>query len=654
MKLSEVIPDAHKDSEMQENFVTYAGSPITEGLTSPCPQDVSCSTQKLVTFSDHRFPIRSNVQTRTYISNSDLLEAYRIECAKFNIKPPLSIVSQLEKAEMTTLTLYNLDLTSIKLDVPMIESIEIIFMRLEKIERLYLKGASLDDDGAEILFDIVNYYDSVVHLELGCNTRLTTKGWSYITSYISKSDTLETLDLNRTVLTEQLVTMIGRAITAGAVKSVAFYNCHLNNERLKMLGENIGANHHVEELYFSENKISYQDCQSVGPIFKSCKGLRIFNLENNPIQDSGLLILLDFLAAYHLYKLEALYLWNTGITFDGMAEMGKYLEGGNLRMNNSLRILNIGKNRICDEGILALKESLIRNTSLEKLGLASTRLSPTGIIALAEIIADNRSLVRVDLRDNKITASGVLALSHALRHNSTMVKINLNANFKVDECAEFELNKLLDEIKSKCNQNLQNSNFGVSDVTSIISSISDESLAAPALENSARFTFMNLLSAPWRYTKLKIFGAFSGQDVELNAQVSNHQPEISNSSESADDIKPEQKTDDLKPEDVMTILEGPKIGGSRFAVRPVRSEHRRSKSETIVTDSVIREQRNTNAFIRLSKPNATLPHLSIIPSDEKSLQPSDKPKNLASTNTYPMSKKKARSSSFHGISRKFI
>lgn len=44
----------------------------------------------------------------------------------------------------------------------------------------------------------------------------------------------------------------------------------------------------------------------------------------------------------------------------------------------SLQTLNLGHNRVTNEGIHTLKEGLLRNHSLQRLGLLNTRLSSEG------------------------------------------------------------------------------------------------------------------------------------------------------------------------------------------------------------------------------------------------------------------------------------
>ena len=48
--------------------------------------------------------------------------------------------------------------------------------------------------------------------------------------------------------------------------------------------------------------------------------------------------------------------------------------------SRSLQTLNLGHNRLTNEGICTLKEGLLRNHSLQRLGLLNTRLTSEGML----------------------------------------------------------------------------------------------------------------------------------------------------------------------------------------------------------------------------------------------------------------------------------
>ncbi|KAF1744426.1 hypothetical protein MXB_4064, partial [Myxobolus squamalis] len=246
--------------------------------------------------------------------------------------------------------------------------------------------------------------------------------------------------------------------------------------------------------------------QSVEPLSKALRKSQSLHL--------GIKHICNALIKSEVTGLEVLKLWNTSLTSIGMHYLSDYLrikQFGHKPI--TFTSLNLGKNKIGDDGLLALKHSLIQNNSLRRLGLASTKLSPTGVIALAEIIADNKSLIRVDLRDNNINMAGVLALSQALKHNMTMLKINFSSNFKIDSGMEMEFKHVIHEISMKCNENLDKARScgKIEDNLSIYSAISHEAVttnsAHPSAFPSMTSVFMHFITSPWRLPKFKMFNS---------------------------------------------------------------------------------------------------------------------------------------------------
>lgn len=66
--------------------------------------------------------------------------------------------------------------------------------------------------------------------------------------------------------------------------------------------------------------------------------------------------------------------------------------------SRSLQTLNLGHNRLTNEGIHTLKEGLLRNHSLQRLGLLNTRISSegTGITAAVKPLLKDNYLSQTD------------------------------------------------------------------------------------------------------------------------------------------------------------------------------------------------------------------------------------------------------------------
>ncbi|KAF0989674.1 hypothetical protein HZS_6674 [Henneguya salminicola] len=593
-------------------------------------------SQKKVKFGSSQSIIRYGrlVHTRPILID-ELINEYILECEYFKTKPIEKLINQLEEYNVVEGRLPKIDLSGIRLDHKTVETLEIIFINLQT-EFLNLENTMLDEDSCVAICEIIEYYDSASILHIGSNTRIGLLGWSSISRLVANSKSLKVLNMNRMVFTEQGVACLSQALVkTRPLRSLYLVNCYLNGTRLKILMKGIFSTSKIEEFYLSENKISSNDCSYIAEMIKVNKHLRVLDLENNSIQDLGLKYIFNSLVESCATRLESLQLWNTGITSLGMQYLAPYLMSDKFSKESiSLRSLNIGKNKIGDEGLLFIKSALIQNTSLERLGLASTRLSPSGIITLAEIIADNKYLIRVDLRDNNINEAGVLALSTALRHNTSMLKINFNANFKIDAEIEIVLNRAVDDIKLKCVENREKAkSIGkIDDATSLFSGLSLESITLnnnfPA--QSTLSSIFNFITYPWKYSKLKLFGSYNKVDIELNVDF----PEIE---ETTSVISVENKVVEKKyPCDNLHLSSLPHFLSptlflnedhspassvssyniSRFQVKQIAGHmsHRRYSSENMFAKRDPNfDLHNSNAVIKLKKLSNQLPAINVIP-----------------------------------------
>ncbi|BGP40717.1 hypothetical protein JCM10449v2_004679 [Rhodotorula kratochvilovae] len=103
-----------------------------------------------------------------------------------------------------------------------------------------------------------------------------------------------------------------------------------------------------------------------------------------------------------------------------------------LKFNTTLETLDMGHNPCCGpaiDGILALRSAMMVSPSLKRVFLNSTDLSSEGAIALAEFLPEAHSLLHLDLTNNNVDISGVLALSVSIKLNSTIRCLDINIPF---------------------------------------------------------------------------------------------------------------------------------------------------------------------------------------------------------------------------------
>ena len=87
-------------------------------------------------------------------------------------------------------------------------------------------------------------------------------------------------------------------------------------------------------------------------------------------------------------------------------------------VSTPLKSLRIGENKLGDEGVSVLCESLKTNTTLEKLGIQGhylDQLGASGATIIAEMLKVNTSLTDLNLEGNEIGKEGAIAIAAALQ-----------------------------------------------------------------------------------------------------------------------------------------------------------------------------------------------------------------------------------------------
>ena len=93
--------------------------------------------------------------------------------------------------------------------------------------------------------------------------------------------------------------------------------------------------------------------------------------------------------------------------------------------NSSLKLLNLGENNICSEGM----QSLAKNVHCEQLNLNSCNIGNEGAKHLAEYLTKNPSVTALVLQNNNIGSQGITALAEGLRHCSNLQVLILSNNY---------------------------------------------------------------------------------------------------------------------------------------------------------------------------------------------------------------------------------
>ncbi|XP_034933703.1 protein phosphatase 1 regulatory subunit 37 [Chelonus insularis] len=388
------------------------------------------------------------------VSIENLILAYKESCDRHHTHPLDSVIAQLEKLELINERCEELTLKNEQLSRNFCEPLEEVLKRLQ-FKKIDLESASLDDESAETLFDMFEYYESVTHLNISSNCNIGERGWQACSQMIKKTQCLEQLEARDIVLTQQHMNILKRPLQLVThLHVLKLENCGLAGRAFIILISALKHNTGLKELYLADNGLGNPDAVQLGALLRANHHLQLLDVSNNNLQDHGVRDILDGLVtqskeAHGSQGLSILILWNNHITKESSGRFAELLA-----ISKSLETLNIGQNLMGDEFLEVCKDALKKNNSLLQLGVQATGLMQKGILALAEVIEKNDTLQRIDLRDNNLQLTGLTFLSIALKKNSSITRIDLDdkAWSKSPPLIE-QYAELIQEIRSYCLRN---------------------------------------------------------------------------------------------------------------------------------------------------------------------------------------------------------
>ncbi|XP_029438686.1 tropomodulin-2-like isoform X2 [Rhinatrema bivittatum] len=116
---------------------------------------------------------------------------------------------------------------------------------------------------------------------------------------------------------------------------------------------------------------------------------------------------------------------------------------------NDPGLQEVNLNNIKNIPIPTLKEfakALETNTHVTKFSLAATRSNDPIAIALADMLKINKTLKSLNIETNFITGAGILALVEALKENETLLEVKIaNQRQLLGTAVEMEIAKMLEE-----------------------------------------------------------------------------------------------------------------------------------------------------------------------------------------------------------------
>ncbi|KAM9321957.1 NACHT, LRR and PYD domains-containing protein 3-like [Gastrophryne carolinensis] len=167
----------------------------------------------------------------------------------------------------------------------------------------------------------------------------------------------------------------------------------------------------LQELRLVQCRLTSSCCADLCSVITTNTSLTSLDLRENPLQDSGIKLLCEGLR-HPGCVLQRLGLEECGLTSSCCADLCFVIT-----TNTSLTSLDLSLNPLQDSGITLLCEGLRHpGCVLQKLGLQGCRLTSSCCADLCSVITTNTSLTSLDLGENPLQDSGIKLLCEGLRH----------------------------------------------------------------------------------------------------------------------------------------------------------------------------------------------------------------------------------------------
>lgn len=203
-----------------------------------------------------------------------------------------------------------------------------------------------------------------------------------------------------TLITEKLyfphINEIFDAINANKkIKTLILHNNEIDDTALTAIVEKLKLNSSITSLDLSQNNLTEQSAAQIYTLLTQNPHIKNLILNHNKLGDAAMTWLARGLQKNS--SLESLYLAKTGITKAGMYTLLFSFFAG----NNTLRILDVGDNDICNPNFEFLQ--LLSQFPLTKFGLQGTSITNSDIETLLKSIRNIIGNITIDVSDTYIT-----------------------------------------------------------------------------------------------------------------------------------------------------------------------------------------------------------------------------------------------------------
>ncbi|KAL4092351.1 hypothetical protein QTP88_026872 [Uroleucon formosanum] len=285
------------------------------------------------------------------------------------------------------------------------------------------------------------------------------------------------------------------------------------------------ANVRLSELDLSNNAFGPIGMKGLVKLLNSpvCYELQTLRLMNNGLGISGAKMLAKALIDnYHAsvtagtpFNLKVLIAGRNRLENEGIIALSQFFS-----LVKTMEEITIPQNGIYCKGILALSKSLLENPNLKVLDVQDNLLTVLGAEALANVLPKLKNLKHLNIADCLIKSKGALAIAEALNVHESLEHLDVSYNEINSESGMILTKALCDKINLK-EYNINGNRFGIETIDSITNALKESN-------------------------KDKTLGSFSGDEGECSSDEENENAEESSTdTEDGDNSTFADKTVDL-------------------------------------------------------------------------------------------------------------
>jgi len=257
---------------------------------------------------------------------------------------------------------------------------------------------------------------------------------------LENNTTLQDLSLYNNNITDVGAVAIGKAIH----KNFTLKKLNISVNKISANGAVAifsNATNYLCELFLSHNKITDEGILPIARGIEVCRALRVLDISQNYISKSEMLLFCDSLKSnMSILTLTISLPENNDVIYinaedsvcnvanKAMGDSGAQIVSALLHNNTNVVKLDISRNQIMEDGIIAIGDCLKNNTMLQEVDMSFNNINVEGAKIIAGVIQANVALQTLDISYCGIPNDGVVVVSESYKNNKTLQQLIISWN----------------------------------------------------------------------------------------------------------------------------------------------------------------------------------------------------------------------------------